>query len=188
MTCPRAVPSLQAQELRLQFCRRQVFHRKHRNQAAVLPEMNRCGSFQLFSAPHSLFSIRTDLKRSEKIPGIPTWKGGEWIWLTGPSRLHRNSLHGLNISFIKVSDQIRDQEIPIILLSRFQFMKMYLTTVPISWDYSFIGSIDYSFIVYKIIKVGGKRIVPHHFLKWMYEWKNVRLCCDKRTCTWQNKF
>ena len=29
---PRAGPSLQAQEPRLQFCRRQVFHRKFRNQ------------------------------------------------------------------------------------------------------------------------------------------------------------
>ena len=30
--CPRAGPSLQAQEPRLQFCRRQVFHHKLRNQ------------------------------------------------------------------------------------------------------------------------------------------------------------
>ena len=30
--CPRAGPSLQVQEPRLQFCRRQVFHRKLRNQ------------------------------------------------------------------------------------------------------------------------------------------------------------
>ena len=29
--CPRAGPSLKAQEPRLQFCRRQVFHRKLRN-------------------------------------------------------------------------------------------------------------------------------------------------------------
>ena len=29
--------------------------------------MNRCGSFPLLSAPHSLFSFWTDLKRSEKI-------------------------------------------------------------------------------------------------------------------------
>ena len=31
--CPRAGPSLQAQELRLQFCRRQVFNRKLRKQS-----------------------------------------------------------------------------------------------------------------------------------------------------------
>ena len=30
--CPRADPSLKVQEPRLQFCRRQVFHRKLRNQ------------------------------------------------------------------------------------------------------------------------------------------------------------
>ena len=30
---------------------------------------------------HSLFSIWKDFKRSEKIPGAPTWRWGEWIWL-----------------------------------------------------------------------------------------------------------
>ena len=45
--------------------------------------MNRCGIFPLLSAPHSLFSIWTNLKRSEKIPGAPT-RWGEWIWLLGP--------------------------------------------------------------------------------------------------------
>ena len=54
--------------------------------------MNRCGSFPLLSASYSLFSIWTDLKRSEEIPGAPTWRWGEWIWLTGPSGLRRNSL------------------------------------------------------------------------------------------------
>ena len=34
-------------------------------QAAVLVGMNRCGSFPLLSAPHSLFSIWTDLKGSQ---------------------------------------------------------------------------------------------------------------------------
>ena len=38
-------------------------------QVAVLLGTNGCGSFPLLSAPHSLFSIWTDLKRSEKIPG-----------------------------------------------------------------------------------------------------------------------
>ena len=56
------------------------------NKAAVLPGKIRCGSFPLLSAPHPLFSIWIDLKRSEKIPGAPTWRWGEWIWLTGPSR------------------------------------------------------------------------------------------------------
>ena len=63
--------------------------------------MIRCGSFQLLSAPHYLFSIWTNLKRSEKIPGAPTRRWEEWIWLTGPSGLHRNSPQGLNISYIR---------------------------------------------------------------------------------------
>ena len=75
----------------------------------------RCGSFPSLSAPHSLFSLLTNLKRSEKIPGAPTRRWGEWIWLTGPSGLHRNSPQGLNISFARVFDQIRDPEIPITL-------------------------------------------------------------------------
>ena len=37
----------------------------------VLVGMNRCGSFPLLSVPYSLFSVWTDLKRSEKIPGAP---------------------------------------------------------------------------------------------------------------------
>ena len=36
-------------------------------QAAVLLGMDRCGSFPLLSTPHSLFSILTDLQRSEMI-------------------------------------------------------------------------------------------------------------------------
>ena len=64
--------------------------------------MNRCGSFSLLSTPHSLFSIWTNLKRSEMIPGAPTRRWGEWIWLTGPSGLHRNSLQGLNIRSIRL--------------------------------------------------------------------------------------
>ena len=64
-------------------------------QAAVLLGMDRCGSFPLISAPHSLFNIQTHLKRSEKIPGAPTWRWGEWMWLTVPSELHWNSPQGL---------------------------------------------------------------------------------------------
>ena len=61
---------------------------------AVLLRINRCDSFPLLSAAHSLFSIWTDLWRSEKIPGAWAWRWGEWIWLTGPSGLHRNSPQG----------------------------------------------------------------------------------------------
>ena len=65
--------------------------------AAVLLGMYRWCRFPLLSAPHSLFSIWTDFKRSEKIQGTRTWKWGEWIWLTGPYGLHWNSAQRLNI-------------------------------------------------------------------------------------------
>ena len=114
------------------FCPSEVFHCKLKHQAcssaqcrsstansgtkvAILLGTKRCGSFLLLSAPHSLFSIRTGLKRSEKIPRAPLWRWGEWIWLTGPSGLHRNSPRGLNISSIRVFDQIRDKKITITL-------------------------------------------------------------------------
>ena len=88
---------------------------------AVLLGMNRCGSFPLLSAPYSLslslslFSIWTDFKRSENVPGAPARRWGEWIWLTEPSGLHRNSPQWLTISSIRVFDQVRDSEISITL-------------------------------------------------------------------------
>ena len=84
---------------------------------AVLLGMNRYGSFPLLFANHSFFSIWTDLKRSVKIPGVPAWTWGEWIGLHGPSGCHRNSSQGLNISSMRVFEQIRDSEIPITLRS-----------------------------------------------------------------------
>ena len=87
--------------------------------------LNRCSSFPLLSAPHSLFSICTDRKISEKIPGAPTWRWGERIWLTGPSGRHRNSPQGLNISSIRVFHQIRDPEIPITLRSLYETNEIY---------------------------------------------------------------
>ena len=95
---------------------------KLRNQVAVLLRMNRCGSCPLLSSPHSLFSILIDLKRSEKIPGAPTCRSGEWIWLTRPFWLHRNSPKGLNINAVRVFDQIRDPEIPITLRPHISIM------------------------------------------------------------------
>ena len=68
---------------------------------AVLLGMNRCHSFPLLFAPHSLLSIWTDLKRSEKIPVAPAWRCWKWIWLTGPYGLRRNSPQRLNTSSIK---------------------------------------------------------------------------------------
>ena len=84
-------------------------------QVAVLLGMYRYGSFSLLSAPHSLFRIWTNLKRSAKIPGSSTWRWGEWIWLTESSGIHRNSAQVLNISSIRVVDQIIDLEIPMTL-------------------------------------------------------------------------
>ena len=104
---------------------------------AVLLGMNRCGSLPLLSKPHSLFNIWTDLKRSEKIPGAPTWRWGEWIWLTVPFGLQRNTPQGLNISFIRVFDQIRDPEIPgiyiYIYIYIYSFRKFLLQTSKACW-------------------------------------------------------
>ena len=112
--CPKAGPSLQAEKPRLQFCRMQVFHRKLKNQACSFTrDLIGLVASRCFPHTHSLFSNWTELKRSEKIPGAPTRRWGEWIWLTGPSGLHRNSPQGLNISSIRAFDQIRDPEIPI---------------------------------------------------------------------------
>ena len=115
--CLRSGLSLQTQEPRLQFYPRQVFHWKLRNQGCSFLGINRCGSFPLLSAPHSLFSIWTDIKTPEKIPGAPVWKWGEWLWLTGPSELHRNSPQGLglNISSIRcffTRSEIRKSQSP----------------------------------------------------------------------------
>ena len=52
--CPRVDPSVQAQEPRLQFCPRQVFHRKLRNQGC---SFTRDWIGAVLSASHSLFSI-----------------------------------------------------------------------------------------------------------------------------------
>ena len=67
--------------------------------------------------PHPTLSLASectfkDLKRSQ---GYQRGGEGSWIWLTGLSGLHWNSPQGLNISSIRVFDQIRDPEIPITL-------------------------------------------------------------------------
>ena len=91
---------------------------------AVLPELNRCGSLPLLPAHNlSLASERTlkDLKRF----WASTRRRGEWIWLAGPSGLHRNSPQGLSISSIEVFNQMRDPEMPITLCSHLSFMDRY---------------------------------------------------------------
>ena len=110
---PSAGTFLQTQEPRPQYCLKPglPLQTQEPRLQFYYGWMDRCGSFPLLSAPHSLFSIWT--KRSERIPGAPTRRGGEWIWLTAPSGLHRNSPPRLNIRSIRVFDQIRDPEIPI---------------------------------------------------------------------------
>ena len=66
--CPMAGPSLQAQEHRLQFCRRQVFHRKLRNQDCSFT-MDWIGAVTFRCFPHPTLSSASeqtlkDLKRS----------------------------------------------------------------------------------------------------------------------------
>ena len=116
--CPRAGPSLQAQELRLQFCQRQVFHRKLRNQGCSFTMDWIGASFCWF--PHLSLSLSSEqtLKNLKRSQGHQ--HGGEesGFGRTGPSGLHRNSPQELNISSIKVFDQIRDPKIPITLPTR----------------------------------------------------------------------
>ena len=81
------------------------------NAGTKVAGMNRRGSFPLLSAPHFLFSIRTDLKRSEKIPGeVRRVDLANWALRTSPK-----FTTGLNISSTRIFDQIRDPEIPIIV-------------------------------------------------------------------------
>ena len=124
---------------------RQIFHRK--TKVIVLLEMNRSGSFALLSALHSVFIIWADLKRSEKIPGVPSWKWGEWIWLTGPSGLHRNSPQGLNSSSIRVFDHIRDPEIPITLLSLNKFNYSIILTHELKQSRTRLQKQDYKILL-----------------------------------------
>ena len=109
---PRAGPSLQAQEPRLQFCRRQVFHHKLRNQGCSFTR-DWIGAVASHCFLHPTLSLASEQTLKDlKISGAPTWRWGEWISPTGPSGLHRNSPQELNI---RVFDQIRDLEIPITL-------------------------------------------------------------------------
>ena len=105
--------------------------------------MNRCGCFPLFSTPHSRFNIWTNLKRFEKIPGAPTRRWGEWIWLTRPSGLHRNSPQGLNITISVPSgfltrSEIRKSQSPFTTLLKlklwcFKIHKLIKVDKPIVW-------------------------------------------------------
>ena len=62
----------------------------------------------------------------------------EWIWLPGPSGLHRKSPQGLNISSIRVFDQIRDPETPITLRPIFKNIIVYFLYNQIDYSLSVI--------------------------------------------------
>ena len=113
--CPRAGLSLQTQAPRLQFCPKAGLPSHTQEPTLQFYYLNMCGSFPLLSAPQTHFSICTDLKRSENIPGAPAWRWAQWIWLSGLSGLHQSWPHGFNISSIRVFDQIRDPETSITL-------------------------------------------------------------------------
>ena len=112
--CPRAGPSLHAHEPGLQFCQRQVFQCKLRNQGCNFTR-DWIGVVASRCFLHPPLSLTSEQTFSEKNPGAPMWRWGEWIWLAVPSGLHRNSPQGLNVSSIRIFDQIRDPEIPITL-------------------------------------------------------------------------
>ena len=69
MFCPKAGPSLQAEKPRLQFCRRQVFHRKLRGQGCSFTR-DLIGAVASHCFPHPTLSLASeqtlkDLKRSQ---------------------------------------------------------------------------------------------------------------------------
>ena len=123
--CLRASPSLQAQEPRLEFCRRQIFHRKLRNQDCSFTG-DWIGAVASRCFPHHVLSLASKQTLKDlKDPRAPTWRWGEWIWLTWPSALQRNSPEGLNISSIGVFGQITYPKIPITLRPLFYIIGIY---------------------------------------------------------------
>ena len=107
--CTRASLSLQTQAPRLQFCPK-----------ADLPLQSQESRLQFYQGwigtvtshcfPHPTLSLA-----SEKIPGTPVWRWGEWIWLTGPFGLLPKFTTGVKYQFHQGFYQIRDPEIPITL-------------------------------------------------------------------------
>ena len=63
--CPSTGPLLQTQAPRLQFCQGRSSIANSGTYIAFLLGINRSGSFPLLSAPHSLFSIWSNIKRYE---------------------------------------------------------------------------------------------------------------------------
>ena len=125
-----------------------------RNQGCSLTMGEYVRTFPLLSASHFLFSVWIHLKRSEKIPGAPAWRGGEWIWLTGPPGLHRNSPHDLNISSIGflTRSQPANPNHPwppceVMLLPYFQGKKFQLKAFTCLGWLDMEGLIDFFFVI-----------------------------------------
>ena len=116
MFYPRAGPSLQAQETRLQFFRRQVFNRKLGNQGCSFTR-DWIGAVAPRCFPHLTLSLASeqtlkDLKRSQGHQ-----RGGEdvdlakWALRTSPKFTTGVKYHFHH----RIFDQVRDPEIPITL-------------------------------------------------------------------------
>ena len=106
---------LQGEEPRLQFCRKQVFHRKLRNQGCSFTRDWR-GAVTYRCFPHPTLSLTSkqtlqNLKRSQ---GHQCGGEESGYGKLGPPDFPK--IHHRGISSIRVFDQIRDPEIPIILL------------------------------------------------------------------------
>ena len=133
--CPRVVPSQQAQDPRLQFCRRQVFHLKLRYRSCSFTrDWIGAVAFRCFPYP-TLFRIWRDLKRSEKIPGATVWRWGEWIRLTGPSIFHRHSPQGLNISSMFLTrSEIRKSQLlgPLVMINKVNLCKLQFNSTALA--------------------------------------------------------
>ena len=86
--CPRAGPSLQVQEPRLQFCWRQVFHHKLSNQGCSFTR-DWIGAVASCCFLHPSFFLVSEQTLKDLTGTNMEW--GEWIWLTEPSGLHQNS-------------------------------------------------------------------------------------------------
>ena len=144
------------------FAQGQILHRKHRNLVCSSAKgrsstanpgsrlqfyqgLNRCSSLLLLSAPYCLFSIWTDPKWSERIPGAPTWRREEWIWLTGPTRLNRNSPQ---VSNITVLDQIRDLEMPPSYNLLYTSLFIIFFTKKIYYQKDFINNLTKNKLIY----------------------------------------
>ena len=121
------------------FCPMAVLHCKCRNQgcssaegrsstansgtkAAVLSGMNRCGSFPLLSTPLPLASEQT--LKDPRGTNVVVWGVDLVNWALRTS--YRNSRQGLNISSIRVFDQIRDPETPITLCPQYWYNVVYI--------------------------------------------------------------